>query len=201
MEYEVEFLEEPHIYLVNGIITPSVTQILEFMFPDKYKGISKEILSEKAKFGRLVHKGVEVIGKNRMNDEDAYDYIENFKFGFYEKLCIREYLKLRKKYKIVEIEQEIIVNFEDIYAGTLDMEADVDDEDSLIDIKTTSKLDKEYLSWQLSLYEKARGKKYKKFYCLWLPKKDIGHLIEIERKSDEEIMEKLKEYMEKGGKI
>ena len=37
----IEFLEEPHLYLKNGILVNSVTQILQLIFPDKYKGINK----------------------------------------------------------------------------------------------------------------------------------------------------------------
>ena len=33
----IEFIDEPHIYLVNGVITPSVSEILHFIFPNKYK--------------------------------------------------------------------------------------------------------------------------------------------------------------------
>ena len=67
------------------------------------------------------------------------------------------------------------------------MIAIVNDEECLIDIKTTAELDKEYLSWQLSMYELAIGKKFKKLYCLWLPKGGLGKLIEIERIEKEEI--------------
>lgn len=43
----IEFLEEPHIYLKDGILVKSVTQILQLIFPDKYKGIDKIILKKK----------------------------------------------------------------------------------------------------------------------------------------------------------
>ena len=41
----VEFIEEGHIYLVDGVIVPSVTQILHRVFPEKYEGIPKEVLT------------------------------------------------------------------------------------------------------------------------------------------------------------
>ena len=50
----VEFLEKEHIYLVDGVIVPSVTQILEKIFPDKYKGIPEDILQRKASYGRYL---------------------------------------------------------------------------------------------------------------------------------------------------
>lgn len=47
----IEFLEGPHLYLKEGILVKSVTQILQLIFPDKYKGIDKKTLSKKAEFG------------------------------------------------------------------------------------------------------------------------------------------------------
>ena len=66
----------------------------------------------------------------------------------------------------------------------------------LCDIKTTASLDKEYLSWQLSLYAYAYGKEFDKLYAIWLPKKDLGKLVEIERRSKEEIEKLLKKVEE-----
>ena len=70
---------------------------------------------------------------------------------------------------------------------------------SLIDIKFTSVLDKEYLAWQLGMYSLACNnylqldKYFDKYYCLWLPKGDLGQLVEIQPKTSEEILKKLSE--------
>ena len=64
----------------------------------------------------------------------------------------------------------------------------------LCDIKTTSELDKEYLSWQLSFYELATNKHFDKLYAIWLPKKELGELVEIKRKSKEELLNKLEDF-------
>ena len=56
----IEFLEEPHIYLVDGIVVPSVSEILHFIFPDKYKNVNKAILEAKAKYGTQIHESVEI---------------------------------------------------------------------------------------------------------------------------------------------
>ena len=55
----INFLEEPHLYLKDGILVKSVTQILELIFPDKYKDIDKKILSNKAIFGSKGHSIIE----------------------------------------------------------------------------------------------------------------------------------------------
>ena len=53
-------------------------------------------------------------------------------------------------------------------------------------------LDEEYLQWQLGMYELAYGS-FAKHYCLWLPKGNLGQLIEIEPKTKAEILGKLEE--------
>ncbi len=77
------------------------------------------------------------------------------------------------------------------------MLAKVNGKRSLIDIKTTYNVDKEYLSWQLGLYNYALGEKAEKFYCIWLPKRKSGELIEIKIKSNKEIKEFLNEIKSK----
>jgi hypothetical protein len=72
------------------------------------------------------------------------------------------------------------------------MSANVNGKYSLIDIKTTAELDLEYLSWQLSLYDYPNKKRHDKLIAFWLPKRDLGKLVEIKRKTDKEIEELLK---------
>ena len=73
------------------------------------------------------------------------------------------------------------------------MIAKVGNDICLVDIKTTYEVDEEYLSWQLSMYELAIGREFDKLYCLWLPKGGVGKLIEVKRKSKEEIEKVIKE--------
>lgn len=186
----LEFVEEGHIYLYNGIIIPSVTQILGMIFPDKYKNVDKEILQKKAEFGSLGHLIIEHLDID--NPDIALNSILN---GQNEELehCIAEYIDLCEKFKIEPLEHEKKVCYKKMYAGTLDMIANVDKIESLIDIKFTYKLDKEYLSWQLGMYALAIGKNFKKYYCIWLRKNELGQLVEIVPKTKKEILNKLEE--------
>lgn len=179
----IEYIEEEHLYIKDGIIIPSVTQLLEKVFPDKYKGVPKWILERKASYGTKVHDLIEKFEK-----EEKFE-IKNT----YIECAFKEYKGLKEKYNIQVISQEEIVSYKNYYAGRYDMIADVNNEYCLVDIKTTAELDKKYLSWQLSLYELAIGKKFDKLYCLWLPKGGIGKLIEIERIEKEEIEKMLGE--------
>lgn len=179
----IEFVENGHLYLYNGVIIPSVSLILsETKFKDKYKGVPIWILENKAEYGTRIHLLIELYEK-----KEIYS-LKNV----YEELSLNQYVRLKEQYKIKVLEQEKIVCYKGLYAGRFDMIAEVNGITSLIDIKTTSRLDKNYVSWQLSLYELASGKKFDKFYCLWLPKGGISKLVEIEKVKEKD----LKEFIE-----
>lgn len=195
----IEFIEKPHIYLVDGVITPSVSEILHFIFPDKYKGIDKRILNRKAEYGTKIHESIEMYEANikTMTIEEAfYTTLQAQELTYIQEASLRQYLKLKNRYKIEVLEQEIMIQYDKKYAGRFDMIAKINGYECLCDIKTTAELDKEYLSWQLSYYELAIGKTFDKLYAIWLPKKDIGQLVEIERKPKELLIKKLNEFME-----
>lgn len=185
----IEFIEEGHIYLMDGVIIPSVSEILHFIFPNKYAGIDKEILNKKAEYGSKIHEAIECIEQGKILPE--LDSIQEF--------SISQYKRLKEKYNIEVIDQEQMINFKDKYCGRFDMIANVNGFYSLCDIKTTATLDKEYLSWQLSFYELAFISMYgvsnfDKLYAIWLPKKGYGEVVEIERKSKSKLLDKLKEF-------
>lgn len=186
----VEYLEGSHTYVVQGKIVLSVTQILSTIFPNKYKGIPEYILKNKSQYGTKIHEAIELYEINRkvMTHDEAYtiaimdlDYIQDSSFN--------QYLRLKKEHQIEIIDQEQIIHYKDIYAGRYDMSAKVNGEYSLIDIKTTAELDIEYCKYQLNLYRFAHKdkKKIKKLYIIWLAKRDIGKLVEVEIMSDNEV--------------
>lgn len=182
---KITFLENEHIYLLNDTyVIPSVTQILSFIFPDKYKGIPEYILKNKSQYGTKIHEAIEKFESEGIIEK--LDYIQEASFN--------QYLRLKKEHNIEVIDQEQIIHYKDIYCGRYDMSANVNGEYSLIDIKTTAELDLEYLSWQLSLYDYPNKKRHDKLMALWLPKRDLGKLVEIPRKSDKEIEELLERF-------
>ena len=183
---DLTFIEETHQYLLNGVLLPSVSQILKFIFPNKYSGVSEATLSKKAKYGSIMHEYIELFENGRYKELPELD--------LYQKLSFKQYCRLKAKYDIEVLSQEKMIHYEDYYAGRFDMIANIQDKECLCDIKTTAELDKEYLSWQLSLYEFAYGKKFKRLYAIWLPKGKVGELVEIKRKTKREIMKLLKDY-------
>ena len=187
----VEFIEDGHIYLVDGVITPSVSEILNFIFPNKYSDVPKQILNSKAEYGSRVHEAIERLEKGETLPQ----------LNYLQEASLEQWKKLRSENKIEVIEQEKMVNYENHYCGRFDMIANVNGAYSLCDIKTTVKLDKESLSWQLSYYALAHNFKnyeteFEKFYAIWLPKRELGEVVEIERKSKKELLEMLRRFEE-----
>jgi len=183
MIYNIEFIKETHTYLVNGIIVPSVSTILSAtIFKDKYANVPPFVLKRAAQFGTGVHEAIEN-GEWLGLDDVQYKVYQN-------------YLKLLKTHNIVELDHEQIVHYGYDYAGTFDLVIKIDENYCIADVKTTYNLDTEYISWQLSMYELAKGKTYDKLYAIWLPKRKGAELVEVERKSKEDILRLVAEYNE-----
>lgn len=183
----VEFIEEEHIYLIDGVIVPSVTQILEKVFPHKYEGVPTEILNKKAEYGTKVHKLIEVLEKKKPKRPIAY-LKRYYDMDYIQEESIKQYLKFKEQYNIEILESEKVVTYENKFCGTLDIKAMVNGELAIIDIKTTAQLDKEYVGWQNSYYELAGGS-VEKLYCLWLPKGHLGKFVEVDRIPKQNLLE------------
>lgn len=133
----LEFLEDSHTYLLDGIIVPSVTQVLSAKFPGEYSNVKKETLEAAAERGTAVHKSIENYCKG---EDDGSEAVWDFK-------------RLQKRHNIEPIANEVPVIIDGKIAGRLDMIAEVDGHMAVVDIKTTSTLNKEKLTYQLNLYK------------------------------------------------
>ena len=142
--HTLEYFDDEHMYLVDGLIVPSITQILKHKFGGKYDGISKETLNRAAEAGTAVHDAIERYCKS--GEESDLPELRNFKF-------------LQKQYGFEVLQNEVPVilclNDEPIAAGRLDMVLRMDGQIGGADIKRTATLDKEYLAYQLNLYRIA----------------------------------------------
>lgn len=179
----LKFNSETHQYYFE---IPSVSQILRAtVFKDKYKNVPEHILQAAADFGTAIHDAIE-------RDNDIFlDDIQKEKF--------KEYQEIKKEHNIKIVAQEQMVYFdgEVKYAGRYDMLAEINGELTLIDVKTTYALDKEYISYQLSFYAMAlekMGYPPKKLAPIWLPKRKKGKLVYVERIPNERLLEVLREY-------
>lgn len=139
--YTLEYDDESHTYIVDGVIVPSVTQILGVKFGNKYAGVNRSTLERAASRGTEIHKAIENFCK--YGEDDGAKEVHNFNF-----------LKKHYGFNVLENETPIIISKDDmpIAAGRLDLILDIKGDTAIADIKTTSVLDKEYLAYQLNLY-------------------------------------------------
>lgn len=147
---ELEFVEDGHIYLVDGVIVPSITQILKYRFGNKYSFVSPEVLQRAADKGTEVHEAIEKWCKT--GEESELPEVRNFKF-----------LKKAYGFEVVDNEVPVILENKDgevLAAGRLDLVLEMDGMIGGADIKRTSTLDKEYLGYQLNLYRIAYFQSY-----------------------------------------
>lgn len=160
--HTLEFFDEDHIYLVDGLILPSVTQLLSLRFGNKFDHVPRGTLQRAAEKGIHVHNAIEHYCRTGEEEEDLEE-LRNFKF-------------LQRQYGFVVWDNEVpVILFEDdepIAAGRLDMVIQMNGEFGGADIKRTSSLDKEYLAYQLNLYRIAfrqcYGMDWKFLRGLWL---------------------------------
>ena len=176
----VLFNQEEHTYLntrtgkyLRGITSTLVHRVN----PNKYAGIPDHILKAAAERGSKVHEEIELaetIGIEPSSQEG------------------RNYLKLKEGYKLDFLQSEYTVSDLEHYATNIDAIYEV--EENVVDIadyKTTSKFDKESVSWQLSicahfLEMNNPHVKVRRLLGIWL-RDDIADLIVVERKPDSEI--------------
>lgn len=182
----IEFIEDGHYYLYDGVIIPSVSEIIRFKFPDAYKGIPEKILKKKASYGTKLHRTIEeFIGGTHLEEIQKRRIDPNIK------IAVEEFERLRKEwiFHIDKVEQ--IVHYRDKYAGTYDLKTK---DGLIIDLKSTADLHTDWLQLQLSLYYMADNNPQSYGYCMWFPKGNPGKVIQVETLSFDECREVVKEF-------
>ena len=148
----LEYIDETHTYIYDGVVLPSITQILKVRFGGKYDGIPKATLERAAEQGSAVHKAIE--DYERQGIESPLPELRNYKF-------------LKRAYKFECLNNEVpVVLFKDgeaVACGRLDLVLAEGDGIGLGDIKRTATLDKNYLAYQLNLYRIAYQQCYGTF--------------------------------------
>lgn len=187
----VIFDEAAHTYTLDGVRLSGVTAIVKWMFPDTYKDIPQSVLEKAAEHGSLIHKKCE-----------QYDNC-----GFGDDLPeVRDYVRLKRENGLTTIENEYLVDDGKDIASSIDVVFDKDESGmySLADIKTTSKIHKDNVTLQLSIYaylfEKCnKGKKVGRLFVIWLPKEQYGkaELMELKRIGSADCKKIVKAYVAK----
>ena len=186
----IEFIEDTHTYLADGVIVPSVSELIMFKYPEAYAGVPKRVLKKKADYGTKAHRMIESFASGELTMEE----IQNKKIDPDIKIAVEQFESLRKMWAFHIKDMEQIVTYKGRYAGTYDIRT-IDD--LVIDIKTTSELHEDWLQWQISLYYLGL-KKYRDYgFCIWLPKGKVGKVVQINTLPREECEKLVDEYYEK----
>ena len=178
----VSFDAEAHRYFLNGNELSGITGILhKHIFPDQYKDIPQFVLDRAAERGTMVHESIELLDAG-FEPAESTPEIENYK-------------RIKADNGLKTIANEYIVTDGEHFASGIDLVFTNGGKNIiLVDIKTTSVLNKEYVSWQLSIYAyffelQNPDLKVSKLYALWL-RGDKSEFAEVER-IDTEIVKDL----------
>ena len=167
---DIVFDPEYHRYYLGHQELKGITGVISrYLFPNKYSNVPKHILDAAKERGSAIHKACEMYNMFPVIYDDTL-------------LELRNYVKLLDDNGIEPLEAEYIVSNNKTHATAIDM---VDHNHNIYDIKTTSVLDKNYLSWQLSIcahfFELQNpGVNAGKLYAIWL-KDDKCKLVEVNR--------------------
>ena len=167
---DVVFDPEYHKYYLGHRELKGITGVISrYLFPNKYSNVPKRILDAAKERGSAIHKACEMYNIFPVVYDDTL-------------LELRNYVKLLDENGIEPLEAEYIVSNNKTHATAIDM---VDTNINIYDIKTTSVIDKEYLSWQLSICAhflelQNPGIQVGKLYAIWL-KDEKSKLVEVNR--------------------
>ena len=145
----LEYIDDTHTYLYDGVVLPSVTQLLQKKFGRKYDGIPKSVLQRAAERGTALHKAIE-----------NYEY-QGIDTDLQE---LQNYKRIKEENGFQVIGNEIpLVLFQDgepVSAGRCDLFLAYQGVFGLGDIKRTYRLDRNYLTYQLNIYRVAFTQSY-----------------------------------------
>ena len=147
--HELEFIESSHTYVCDGIILPSITQIISGLNPSKYAFVRESVLQQAAEKGVAMHALIQdyELGKPVEETQELHNYI---------------FLKRHYKFEVTDMEVPVILfdNYEPMAAGRLDVVFTMNDLKGIADIKRTATFDKESVALQTNLYRIAYMQTY-----------------------------------------
>lgn len=188
----IEFIQKSHTYLNDGVIIPSVSNLVVLATGDDYTSIPSFVLRNAQDFGTDIHEAID-----RLLNTGEITAFSDIK----RELTFKGFLDIKDQIITGTFLNESIIDYTGRYAGTFDLYCD----EILYDYKTNYKLNIPHLEWQLGFYKLAlesKGYTVKKCMCIWL-RKGISEakIIEITPRSKEECLEVLKAYEQKNKSI
>ncbi len=126
----LQFNAATHTYAWAGQVVPSVTQILRPLYD--FSSVPPGVLAAKAELGTMVHAACELHDQGRLDessiDEDCLPYVEAYRAWRHASGAV-----------ILLNEQQVYHGMHR-YAGTLDRVVSIDDEEWVIDLKTSASI-------------------------------------------------------------
>ena len=173
--------EVAHTYHLHDKKLQGITgTLIPHAIGQKYADVPEHILAEKASYGKTVHGEIEMYLQGFEPSEPTEEFVA--------------FKKWQSLTKIKFIQTEFIVSDNENFATPIDA---IDDENNLYDWKTTAVLDKESISWQLSIcayFNELQGNEVNKLYAVHLRGNECT-LHEIERKPNEEVKRLIECYL------
>lgn len=171
----LQFFNDGHRYLVDGIEVPSVTMVTRFLKKEVYDRTPLMAMDDAADRGTRVHKATEDLDKTKKVevDGDISPYVE-------------AYAKFLKEHEVCWYTIEWPVHRGYDYAGTIDRYGELDGNFVILDIKTTATIggkNKLLYTAAQNLYRKAIEGTWRvdKILLLQLKKDGTYKLIELEK--------------------
>lgn len=174
-ESPVIFDNGAHTYTLNGVRLSGVTAIVKWIFPETYKDIPQSVLEKAAAHGTQVHTKCELYDSLGIGDDMPE---------------VQDYIRLKEEQGLTTLVSEYLVDDGANIASSIDKVFEVDESGCypLGDLKTTSKVHRDNVTLQLSIYaylfeKNNKGKKAGRLMCIWLPKKQYGDaaIIDLRR--------------------
>ncbi len=173
-ESPVIFDSGKHTYTLNGVRLSGVTAIVKWMFPETYKDIPQSVLEKAAAHGTQVHTKCELYDSLGIGDDMPE---------------VQDYIRLKKEQGLKTLVSEYLVDDGAHISSSIDKVFEVDESGCypLGDLKTTSKVHRDNVTLQLSIYAylfELNNPELKagRLMCIWLPKKQYGDAAIIDLK-------------------
>lgn len=157
---QLMFYDKGHIYELDGVAIPSVSEILRFMSREEYADINQYTLDNAADRGKAVHKACEEFLSSGECEVDI-------QYAGY----MNAFVKFTQDKHCECLHSEIPLACTD-FAGTIDLVARIDGELSIVDMKTVCAVKKTLVKAQLNAYKRLYEANYEatieRLYCLQL---------------------------------
>jgi len=174
------FNEENHEYKLNGLIIPSVTQIISGAGLVNFDYIDEETLREKAELGKKVHTTTELYDKDSLDIKSLHPILRNY---------LNSWINFKKDYGFLPLEIEETFYHKDYNViGCVDRIGFIGKDKSIVDLKHGIKLKSHAIQTAgyklIHNYKKSKGNMAKKRFCVYLTEK--GYKVEENKEQTDE---------------